>query len=247
MIVNSTELQNNFGKYLVLANQEDIIVTRNGTAIAKLTAIKEQNGYERTSPADIISERAEKYSTNFRKATYEEFLELSKGSEERYEYIDGEIYMLASPKTAHQYALGELFGLFYSWFQGKLCRPFIAPYDIELRKTSDDIHMVQPDLMVICDLEERLNHEDYYKGIPALVVEILSESTRRKDLVTKLNLYMSSGIQEYWIVNPMNREVTVYAFQDRDIYNNATFKINEIALSFLFPGLSVELARIFRT
>ncbi|WBL15791.1 type II toxin-antitoxin system Phd/YefM family antitoxin [Sutcliffiella sp. NC1] len=37
MKVNSTELQNNFGKYLMLATQEDIIITRNGTEIAKLT------------------------------------------------------------------------------------------------------------------------------------------------------------------------------------------------------------------
>ncbi|MCM3568334.1 type II toxin-antitoxin system Phd/YefM family antitoxin [Neobacillus mesonae] len=41
MIIKSTELQNNFGKYLMLVAQEDIIITRNGTEIAKLTAIKE--------------------------------------------------------------------------------------------------------------------------------------------------------------------------------------------------------------
>jgi Uma2 family endonuclease len=56
--------------------------------------------------------------------------------------------------------------------------------------------------MVICDLEEKLDERDYYMGTPALVVEILSESTRRKDLVKKLDLYMSTGIKEYWIVNP---------------------------------------------
>ncbi len=48
---------------------------------------------------------------------------------------------------------------------------------------------------------------DYYKGVPALVVEILSQSTRSKDLIKKLDLYMSCDIREYWIVNPLNREL----------------------------------------
>lgn len=43
MKVNSTELQNNFGKYLMLAAQEEIIVTRNGRAIARLSPIHEEN------------------------------------------------------------------------------------------------------------------------------------------------------------------------------------------------------------
>ena len=77
-------------------------------------------------------------------------------------------------------------------------------------------------------------------------MEILSESTRRKDLVDKLDLYMKSGVKEYWIVNPMNREVTVYAFEAEDLRDNATYKSGEIARSFLFEGLSAEVDRLFR-
>ena len=78
--------------------------------------------------------------------------------------------------------------------------------------------------MVICDLEENLNEKDYYMGVPALVVEIISESTRSKDFVKKLDLYMSTGITEYWIVNPLNREVTVFLFEANDISKSATYK-----------------------
>jgi Uma2 family endonuclease len=42
--------------------------------------------------------------------------------------------------------------------------------------------------MIICDLEEKLDEKDYYKGIPSLVVEILSDSTRSKDMIKKLDL-----------------------------------------------------------
>lgn len=248
MFVNSTELQNNFGKYLMLAAREEIIVTRNGTPVAKLVAFPETtSGGERFSSAEILMGKAEKYPDSLGRATYEEFLALTKDTEERYEYIDGHIFLLASPKTAHQYALAELFAQFYSWFEGNTCRPFVAPYDIELHRQEDNsVHAVQPDLMVICDLDEHLDETDMYKGVPALVVEILSESTRRKDLIYKLNLYLACGIREYWIVNPLNREVTVYSFANEDIADSATFKPGEKAASFLYPGLCADVDRLFR-
>lgn len=244
MKVNSTELQNNFGKYLMLAAHEDIIITRNGLEIAKLSAIKDV--VSDCGTIMEVMERAQVYGYGGRKASYEEFLELTRNTEDRYEYIDGEIYLLASPKTAHQIALTELLVIFYNWLQGKNCVPVVAPYDITLRRNPENINVVQPDLMVICDLAEKLNENDYYQGVPALVVEILSESTRSKDLIKKLDLYMSCGVGEYWIVNPINREVTVYHFADSNISGNITYKGSEIAQSRIFEGLSVELGKIFK-
>ncbi|SFH15025.1 prevent-host-death family protein [Desulfotomaculum arcticum] len=245
MKVNSTELQNNFGKYLMLAAQEDIIITRNGMEIAKLSAIRDAVSDCGAVPGTVM-EKAKVYGCDGRKASYEEFLELTKDTEERYEYIDGEIYLLASPKTAHQIALTELFGVFYNWFQGKECTPLVAPYDITLKRNPENINVVQPDIMVICDLEEKLDENDYYQGVPALVVEILSEGTRRKDLIKKLDLYMSCGVREYWIANPINREVTVYLFADNNISSSITYRKSEIAQSYIFEGLSAELGRIFK-
>lgn len=239
MKVNSTELQNNFGKFLMLAAQEDIVITRNGTEIAVLSARKDQ-------VPDRVKEVAAKANYGGTKASYGDFLQLATDSEERYEYIDGEIYLLSSPKTAHQRVLTELFGIFYNWFQGRKCRPFVAPYDITLKRHGDDINIVQPDIMVICDLEEMLNEKDYYIGIPTLIVEILSEGTRSKDLVKKLDLYMSSGVKEYWIVNPFNKEVAVYYFEEQNIFASSTYKKPETICSFFFEELQVSLDQIFK-
>jgi Uma2 family endonuclease len=100
--------------------------------------------------------------------------------------------------------------------------------------------------MVICDLEEKLDQNDYYQGVPALVVEILSESTRSKDLIKKLDLYMSCDVKEYWIINPINKEVTVHLFKDRNICCNITYRKSEKAQSHIFNGLSVELDKIIK-
>ncbi len=243
MKVNSTELQNNFGKYLMAVAKEDIIITRNGMEIAKLSAIRDAECG--TTPGAVMK-KAKEYRYGSRKASYEEFLELTQNSEERYEYIDGEIYLLASPRTAHQMALTELFVFFYNWFQGKKCTPMVAPYDITLKRNQENTNVVQPDIMVICDLEEKLDENDYYQGVPDLVVEILSEGTRSKDLIKKLDLYMSCDVREYWIVNPLSREVTVYLFEDKNISNNITYRKSEIIQSYIFKGLSVELDRVLK-
>ncbi|MFS0779585.1 type II toxin-antitoxin system Phd/YefM family antitoxin [Neobacillus sp. 3P2-tot-E-2] len=228
MIISSTDLQNNFGKYLMLAAQEDIVITRNGLEIAKLTSIKESaTGY--TNVSDRYHEKAPEYSYLGKKASFDEFLHLQQSSDERYEYIDGEIYLVALPKTAHQIVITELFG-FYNFFQETNCTPMVAPYDIELGRTTENINIVQPDIMIICDLD------DYYKGVPSLVVEVLSKSTRKKDLIKKLDLYMSCGVSEYWIVNPDNKEVTVYLFEDLNICDSATYKNNAVVQSFVFSG-----------
>jgi Uma2 family endonuclease len=57
---------------------------------------------------------------------------------------------------------------------------------------------------------------------------------------------MSCGVSEYWIVNPDNKEVTVYLFEDLNISNSATYKNSEAAQSFIFEGLIAEIRKIFR-
>jgi len=243
MIVNATDLKNNLGKYLRAAAREEVIVTSNGRKIARLTAYEDKPNT--VVSGSMIQESAEAYELKPRKVTYEEFLRISENSDERYEYIDGEIYLMASPKTIHQQILGELYGLFYNWFRGKPCKPMLAPYDITLKRHSDNINIVQPDLMVICDLEEKLNEKNYYMGVPSLMVEILSESTRGKDQVKKLDLYMSTGVKEYWIINPFSREVTVYLFENADAVNSKNYTGSENIASFIFEGLEVSMDSLF--
>ena len=248
MKVSSTEVQNNFGKYLMLAAQEEIIITRNGLEIAELSAVKDMS-LDSDSSHGLVAEKSENLSYgNYggKKVPYEEFLELTKDTEKRYEYIDGKMYLMTSPKTAHQIALTELFVTFYNWFQGKKCTTLVGPYDITLRRNLEDINVVQPDIMVICDLEDKLDKNDNYQGIPTLIVEILSEETRSKDLIKKVDLYMSCDVKEYWIVNPLNKEVTIYFFKDRNINSNITYRKSESVKSHIFSGLSAELDKVFR-
>lgn len=243
MLVNATDLKNNLGKYLREAMREEIIVVSSGRKVARLTAYDEPE--RQPDVALKLGEPAEVYAAYPRRATYDEFLELTESTDDRYEYIDGVIYAMASPKTIHQQALGELYYVFASWFRGKRCRPMLAPYDITLRRFTEDINVVQPDLMVICDLEEKVNHQGYYMGVPDLLVEILSESTRGKDSVKKMDLYLSTGVREYWIVNPFRHEITVYLFDDKELVDSRCFQSGQMAASFIFDGLEIPVQSLF--
>lgn len=237
MRVSSTEVQNNFGKYLKYAEAgEEIIVTRNGKDIAAVTAIV----------PNAVNEQRASYSTSGDWVTYEEFLELTESSEQHFELIDGVIYNLAAPTYKHQKAVQEILGSFYIWFKGKSCVPLTSPFDITLPRSSDNICVVQPDVFVICD-KDNLNEKGKYLGTPALVVEVLSPSTRSKDILKKLALYTECGVREYWIVDPVHEQVLVYRIDDKDVTDSITFSksADSEVSSYYFEGLTVSLTGMF--
>lgn len=242
MIVTTTDLQNSFGKYLQHCRDEEIIITKNGKWVAKLLPIPD----EEASGRWIVSESAPGGRPGGIKVSYNEFLKMTANSESRYEYIDGEIILLASPLYPHQRAVKEIFGEFINWFRGKDCEPLSAPFDVVLYRLGDNskVNSVQPDLLVICD-RDKIDERGKYSGIPTLVVEVLSEFTRSMDLIQKLDLYMESGIREYWVVNTASAEIYTYHFENCDLSNIITFKGGETAKSVAFPGLKVNLEQVF--
>ena len=135
--------------------------------------------------------------------------------------------------------------IFGNWFKGKKCAPFVSPFDITLVKSENNKNVVQPDITIICGAEEMVNEKDRYMGIPELVVEILSRTTKSKDLVLKMDLYMNSGVKEYWIVDPFNRKVHVYLFENKELSEVHTWKNDETAESIMFDGLKASLLDIF--
>lgn len=240
MIVTTTDVQNNFGKYLKLAVEEEIIITRNGNKIARLVKYEEENKTE-------VREGIISYSYDGMKISYEEFKKISEKSDNRYEYIDGKIYLLASPAVNHQRIIRKIFGKFISWFDGKDCESFTSPFDVTLckgEKEEKNINIVQPDILVICD-QENINEDDRYLGTPSLIIEVLSKSSKNHDIIRKLELYRTTSIKEYWIVNPFSEEINLFSFNKGDIKEIATFKNKEVIKSIVFEGLKISLSDIF--
>lgn len=84
--------------------------------------------------------------------SYEDLLNMKDGN--RYEIIDGELYLMTSPRVIHQEILGEVFIQLKEFFKDKTCKPFIAPLDVRISGNKNDCeehNVVQPDAFVVCD------------------------------------------------------------------------------------------------
>lgn len=165
---------------------------------------------------DLAGEPAPEYGTEkkARKYTIYDYFNFPEDSE-RCELIDGVIYEMASPTLHHQWVLTQLGSLFSDFIDAHKgdCRAFVAPLDVT-PDLADIYTIVQPDVMIICD--RSLLDGRYCAGAPDLVVEILSPSTRHKDMTIKLAKYAASRVKEYWIVDIAKERVIVYDFAHDD-------------------------------
>lgn len=241
-VITATELKSNLGKYLDFVNDDnEVIITKNGKKAIRLTPyITDIERYF------TVKEKALDYQYGGKKVSYEEFMEIYEKSELRMEYINGEIIILSTPNMFHQTISGNLFILFKNYLDGKPCKAFFAPFDVHFHKKDfKEPDVCQPDVFIACDLEDTVNEKGRYMGTPSLVVEILSPSTRSRDMVDKLNTYMLSGVKEFWVVDPRAKTILVYGFKDCQIDAFTTYKKDEVVHSYWFEGLEAPLKEVF--
>jgi len=164
--------------------------------------------------------------------------------ERRVELIDGVFYDMSAPAVIHQKILGELFILFRECtdaHEGE-CEVYLSPCDVRL--DMDNKTMVQPDLLVIC--KEYDLGAKRFEGAPDLALEILSPSTRSKDMLLKLYKYQNAGVKEYWIVDPDHETVLVYDFREGNFYPEKYDFDSVIPIHISDGACSIDFSRVNR-
>jgi Uma2 family endonuclease len=179
------------------------------------------------------------------KLTYDDFV-LFPEDGKRHELIDGEHYVTPSPNRRHQRISRRLTLMIGNWLEdhpiGEL---FAAPFDVVF----SNFDVVEPDLLYISN--ERAAQaltELHVKGVPELVIEIASPSTRNRDETIKRRLYERFGVTEYWVADPDVDVVRVYA-RGPDAFDRArelSRERNDVLTTALLPGLELSLERIFK-
>jgi len=159
----------------------------------------------------------------------------------RYEIINGELIVTPAPIARHQRVLLRLTRLLDSFLlEGGAGELFIGPLDIVLGPND----VVEPDLLVIGSEQGRvMGTENSFVGPPVLVVEIISPSSQRTDLVKKIALYARSGVPEYWTVDPQRRELMIRVLTN-GTYVSAPGAEGWMASETL-PGLRISPSEIF--
>lgn len=130
--------------------------------------------------------------------------------ERRAELIDGVIYDMSSPTLVHQDIAGSVAFQLKEQIhrRGGNCKVRFAPVDVQL--DCDDKTMVQPDVLILCDRDKERRWG--ILGAPDFVLEVVLDSTKKKDYFIKMAKYMNAGVKEYWIINPFSKELTTYDF-----------------------------------
>ena len=174
------------------------------------------------------------------KYTYEDYLNTPEG--ERYELIDGELILVASPNEEHQITSIELASLMHNHAKaGDLGRVFHAPFDIVF----SDSEVVQPDIMFISKEREHIRTGANVRGAPDLVVEILSPSSVSRDWNYKRELYAKYGVKEYWIADPVHKMVSVMLLRDGVLELAGAYVEGDTVTATALEGFSVGVGEIF--
>ncbi|MCQ2510521.1 MAG: Uma2 family endonuclease [Lachnospiraceae bacterium] len=208
-----------------------------------LAGIKSGNDYQGPAGNMILKEEPAQYGISAQEKTsytLEDYLALPE--EERVELIDGQFYDMAAPTSVHQAIGGYIHSVLLSHVLEKKgpCMPMISPVDVQL--DCDDKTVVQPDVMIICDRSKFQNGRVF--GAPEFLVEVLSPSTRKKDMQLKLYKYANAGVKEYWMVDPVKKYVVVYDMENLDLPKLYSFE-EQVPVGIWDGECRIDLAEMY--
>jgi len=173
--------------------------------------------------------------------TYDDYALLPQ-DRNRYEILDGELYMTPSPTLLHQYALVQLVLILMNYVNPRrLGQIFVAPLDVLL----SEFNILQPDILFLHQTKVPAATAKNLQVVPDLVVEILSPTSIEQDRIHKKRIYARHGVPHYWIVDPDNRTFETYELAGSEYRLAGSFAGDGTATSSLFPGLEIPLARLW--
>jgi Uma2 family endonuclease len=163
----------------------------------------------------------------------------------RYEIIDGELFVTRSPHIAHQFVVGAVHSELINWSrESQLGMAAIAPGVI-----FSEVDTVIPDVIWISSdrLAQLLDESGHLTGAPELVVEVLSESIadKKRDRETKLKQYSVYGVIEYWIVDLWLKSIEVYRRENGILKKVLTLWESDDLTSPLLPGFCCRVGTLF--
>jgi Uma2 family endonuclease len=177
--------------------------------------------------------------------TSEDLILFEGDSTNRYEIIDGELFVTRAPDWKHQRACISIGTVLKLWSdETGLGQVAVAPGIIF--SESDN---VIPDVVWASHekLEQLLDEAGHLTGAPELIVEVLSpgEKNEKRDREAKLKLYSARGVLEYWIVAPQQQTVEVYRREKAVLKLAATLFIEDELTSPLLPGFNCAVRQLF--
>jgi Uma2 family endonuclease len=168
-----------------------------------------------------------------------EYLELN--GNRLIEFTKGYIEVLGIPTDLHQAIVAALFEALLLFVRpARRGTVRFAPLRVRLWPGK----YREPDVMFLAASHDSQRQEDFWDGAD-LVMEVVSDDDRRRDLENKRFEYTRAGIAEYWVVDPQRKEITVLTLAGQRYEVHGTFTPGEKAESRLLAGFQVSVADVF--
>ncbi|MCS7220052.1 MAG: Uma2 family endonuclease [Anaerolineae bacterium] len=174
--------------------------------------------------------------------TYEELAAELPETNRLTELWDGELVMPPSPTPLHQEIVARLaraLGDFVS--RRHLGWVYFAPLDVVLTER----RVVQPDILYVSQAKRAII-QDQIRGVPDLIIEVVSAGSWRQDRIDKKALYEQFSVTEYWIVDPEAQTIEVYALEQGAYRLIGRFQPGEQARSQLLPGFEIAVDEVVK-
>ena len=176
--------------------------------------------------------------------TYEDYLRLPDDGQ-RYEVIRGVLYVAPAPNYDHQFAHSKFFRRLANFVEERALGDVLsAPFDVILPEGIAT--PVEPDLLYIKEANRPRRGDKNFPGVPDLVVEVISPSTRSYDRKTKLAAYRDAAVPEFWILDPQTRSVAIYGWKDGQFTELERGGEGDEVGSVVLPGFRVKVGELFR-
>ena len=160
----------------------------------------------------------------------------------RYQLIEGELVRMAGANQPHQVFIGELYFVARSQIGSPGSFEIrLPPFDVYI----DEHNTFQPDLLFVSSERQHILGERGVDGAPDVVVEVLSESTRQRDLNVKLPVYARNGVREMLAVDLHAETVSKYIGNGETFTLDRVYGPDDILTSDAMPGVAIDLAPIF--
>lgn len=176
------------------------------------------------------------------KLTYDDYAAIDDG--QRYELIEGELVLNPAPILKHQAVTGMIHALLLMHVRAHDAGAvFEAATDVVLSPET----VLQPDVLFVSKARASILSRANVQGAPDLVVETLSDGTRRRDENVKRRLYERYGVAEYWLVDPVADTVRVLRRDGDKLMPVAQLYASndDVLTTPLLPGLQIALSEVF--
>jgi Uma2 family endonuclease len=162
----------------------------------------------------------------------------------RYEVIEGELFVSRAPSLPHQILSGNIFGNFWQYLRTNVIGRVVATPGLVF----DEYCGVIPDIVFFAHVRaDEIISDGRLIAAPDIAIEILSSGRENaaRDRVAKRQLYAKHGVKEYWIVDGENRAIEIYRLGAKGLELTGVLNIGDEITSPLLPGFACPIVYVF--